>query len=137
MDQTAASVVAQAEQLQLQMEGIKARETWPSQLEALGATSEAAGNAYPSQVNVLLEALARIEQEQAQYKGATTNTKRRHDEVLRETQDQVVQLGMRIQGTEDSRPCSPVGSAGTSVGGPGAEDGEPEDNPSPRAARRS
>ena len=66
MDETAASVVAQVEQPQLQMEEIKAIETRLSQLDAFGATHEAAGNAYPSQVNVLLEALARIEQEQAQ-----------------------------------------------------------------------
>ena len=55
MDQTAASVVAQAEQLQLRMEGIKAIETLLSRLEALGATNESAGNTDPSQVNVLLE----------------------------------------------------------------------------------
>ena len=55
MDQTAASVVAQAKQYQLQMEEIKAIETRLSQLEALGATNEAAGSADPSQVNVLLE----------------------------------------------------------------------------------
>ena len=48
MDQTAASVLAQAEQLQLQMEEIKAIETRLSPLEALGATNEAAGNADPS-----------------------------------------------------------------------------------------
>ena len=104
MDQTAASVVTQAEQLQLQMEEIKALETRLTRPEALEATNEAAGNADPSQVNVLLEVLARIEQEYAQYKGATTNTQRRHEEVLRETQDQVFQLGMRILKTEeDSR----------------------------------
>ena len=86
------------------MEDIKAIETRLSQLEALPATHEAVENADPSQVNVLLEALARIEQEQAQYKGATTNTLRRHEEVLRETEDQAVQLGMRILKTEeDSR----------------------------------
>ena len=62
MDQTAASAVAQAERLQLQMEEIKAAETRLSRLEALGATDEAAGNADPNQVNVLLEALARLEQ---------------------------------------------------------------------------
>ena len=104
MDQTAASVVAQAEQLQLQMEEIKAIKTRSSPLEALGATTEAAGNADPSQVNVLLESQARLEHEHAQYKGATTNTQRRQEEVPRETQDQVVQLGMRILKTEeDSR----------------------------------
>ena len=43
MDQTAASVVAQAEQLELQMEGSKAVETRLSRLEALGATNETAG----------------------------------------------------------------------------------------------
>ena len=100
MDQTAASVVAQAEQLQLQMEEIEAIDTRFSRLEALGATKEAAGNADPSQVNVLLESLARLEHEHAQYKGATTNTQRRHEEVLRETQDLVVQLGIRILKTE-------------------------------------
>ena len=104
MDQTAAGVVAQAEQLQLQTEEGKAIETGLSLLEALGATNEAAGNADPRQVNVFLEALARIEQEHAQYKGATTNTQQRHEEVLRETQEQVVHLGMRILKTEeDSR----------------------------------
>ena len=104
MDQTAASVMAQAEQLQLQMEGIKAIETQLSRLEALGTTNKTAENADPSQVNVLLESLSRLEQEHAQYKGATTDTRRCHEEVLRETQDQVVQLGMRILKTEeDSR----------------------------------
>ena len=104
MDQTAASVVAQAEQLQLQMEEIKAIETRLSRLEALGATNEAAGNADPSQVNVLLESVARLQHEQAQYKGTTTNMQRLQEEVLRETQDQVPQLGMRILKTEeDSR----------------------------------
>ena len=101
MDQTAASVLAQTEQLQLQMDGIKAIETQLGQLEELRAPNEAAENADPSQVNVLLESLARLEQEQAQYKGATTNTQRRQEEVLRETQDQVVQLGVRILKTED------------------------------------
>ena len=53
---------------------------------------------------MLLEALARIEPEQAHYKGATTNTQRHHEEVLRETQDRVVQLEMRILKTgDDSR----------------------------------
>ena len=86
------------------MEEIKAIETRLTRLDILGATNEAAGNADPSQVNVLLEALARIEQEHAQYKGATINTQRRNEEVLRETQDQFVQLGMRILKTEeDSR----------------------------------
>ena len=60
------------------------------------------GNADPSQVNVLLESLARLEHEHAQYKGASTNTQRRHEEVLRETEDQVVQLGMGILKTEDN-----------------------------------
>ena len=104
VDQTAASVVAQAPQLQLQMEGIRTIETRLSRLEALGATNEAEGSADPSQLNVLLESLARLQEEHAQYKGATTNTQRRHEEVLRETQDKVVQLGMRILNTEeDSR----------------------------------
>ena len=104
MDQTTASVVAQAEQLQVQMEGIKATETPLSQLEALGATIQAAGNADTSQVNVLLESLTRLEHQHAQYKGPATNTQRRQEEVPRETQDQVVQLGMRILKTEeDSR----------------------------------
>ena len=104
MDQTAAGVVAQAGHVQLQMEEIKAIETWLSQLEASGATNKAADNADPSQVNMLLESLARLEQEHAQYKGATSNTQRRHEEVLRETQNQVVQLEMRILKTEeDSR----------------------------------
>ena len=58
MDHTAAGVVSQGEQVQLQMEEIKAIETRLSQLEALGATNKAAGNADPSQVNVLLESLA-------------------------------------------------------------------------------
>ena len=102
IDQTAASVVAQAGQLQLQ--GIKATETWLSRLEALGGTNKTAGNADPSQVIVLLESLARLEQEHAHYKGAATNPQRRQEEVVRETQDQVVQLGMRILKTEeDSR----------------------------------
>ena len=92
--------MAQAERLQLQMEEIKAMRTGLSRLEALAATSEAAGNADPSKDNVLLESLARREQEQAQYKGATTNMQRRQEEVLRETQDQVVQLQMRILKTE-------------------------------------
>ena len=104
MDQTAASVVAQADQLQLQMEGIKAIETRLSRLEALGATNETTENADSNQVNVLLDSLARLEQEQAQYKGATTNTQRRHAKLLRETQDQVVRLRLRIVKTEeDSR----------------------------------
>ena len=104
MDQTAASVVAQAEQLQLQMKEIKAIQTRLSGLEALGATNEAAGNTDPSQVNVLLASLARLEQEHTQYKGGTTSTQRRHQEVLSETQDLVIQLGMRILKTEeDSR----------------------------------
>ena len=104
MDRAAASVVAQAERLQLQMEEIKALETRSSQLEPLGATNEAAGYTDPSKVNVLLESLARLEQEYAQCKGATTNTQRRHEEVLRETQDKVVQLGTKILKTEeDSR----------------------------------
>ena len=82
------------------MEEFKAIQTCLSRLEALDATNEAAGNADPSQVNVLLESLARLEHEHAQYKGATINTQRRQEEVLRETQDQVVQLGMRILKTE-------------------------------------
>ena len=83
---------------------MKATETRWSRLESLGATNEAAGNADPSQVNVLLEPLARLEHEHAQYKGATTNTERNQEEVLRETQDQVDQLGMRIlKNEEDSR----------------------------------
>ena len=101
MDQTAVSVVAQAEQLQLQMEGIKAIETRLSRLKALGATKERAENAHPSEVNLSLESLARLEQEHAQYKEAITNMQRRHEEVLRETQDQVVQLGMGILKTEE------------------------------------
>ena len=102
--QTAASVVEQAEHLQLQMQGINAIQTLLSPLEALGATNETAEHADASQVNRLLESLARLEQEQAEYKRATTNTQRRHEEVLRETQDQVVQLGLRILKTEeDSR----------------------------------
>ena len=101
MDKTAASVVAQAEQLQPQIEETKPIGTWLSGLEALGATNKTAGNADPSQVNVLLESLARFEQEHAQYKGATTNTHRRQEEALRETQDQVVQLRMRILETEE------------------------------------
>ena len=100
MDQTAASVPAQAEELQLQGEGIKAIETRLSRLEASGATNEAGGNADPSLVNVLLETPARLEQKHVQYEGATTNTQRRREEVLRETQDQVVQVGMRILKTE-------------------------------------
>ena len=103
MDQTAASVVAQTEQLQLQMEEFKAKETRLGQLEALRAPNEAAKNADPSQVNVLLESLARLEHEPAKYRGATTNTQRRQQEVLRETQDQVVQLAVRILETEDDR----------------------------------
>ena len=104
MDQTTASVVAQAEKLQLQMEGSKAIETRLSRLEALGATKETAEHADPNLVNVLLESKARLEQEHAQYNGATTNAQRRHEEVLRETQNQVVQLGLRILKTkEDSR----------------------------------
>ena len=86
------------------MEGIKAIETRLSRVEALAATVDPAGNADPSQVNVLLESLARLEQEHAQYKGATTNTQRGQEEVLRENQDQVVQLGIKILKTEeDSR----------------------------------
>ena len=62
------------------------------------------GNTDPSQDNVLLESVARLEHEQTQYKGATTNTQQRHDKVLRETQDQVVRLGMRMRKIEeDSR----------------------------------
>ena len=101
MDQTAANVVAQAEQLQMETEEIKAMETRLDRLDAFGAANKAAGNADPSKVNVLLESLARLEEEHALYKGATTNTQRRQEEVLRETQDQVVQLGMRILKTED------------------------------------
>ena len=82
------------------MERIKALETRLSRLEALGASKETAGNADPSQVNVLLKSLARLEQEHAQYKGATTNTQRLREEVLRETQHQVIQLGKRILRTE-------------------------------------
>ena len=53
---------------------------------------------------MLLESLARREHEHAQYKEATTNTQRRQEEVLRETQEQVVELGVRILKTEeDSR----------------------------------
>ena len=96
MDHTSASVVAQAEHLQLQMEEIKAIDTRLSAPEALGPTHEAAESVYPSQVNVLLEALARIEQEEARYKGATTKTQQRHEEVLREAHAHVVQLGIRI-----------------------------------------
>ena len=104
MDQTAASVVAQAEQLQLQMEEINAIETRLSPLEASGVPNEAAGNADPSQVNVLLESQARLEHKHAQYKGATTNMQLRQEEVLKETQDQVFQLRVRILKTEeDSR----------------------------------
>ena len=80
MDQFAASVEAQAEQLQLQMEKKRAMETRLTQLED------------PSQVNVLLEFLATLEQEYVQYKGASANSQRHHEKVLRETQDQVVQL---------------------------------------------
>ena len=87
MDRTAASVVAQAEQLQLQMEGIKAIETRLSRLEAFGATNETAENADPSQVNVLLESLTRLEQEQAQYKGATTKTQRRQEKLKKTPED--------------------------------------------------
>ena len=50
---------------------------------------------------MLLQSLAEPKQEYAVYKGATTNTQRRQEEVLRETQDQVVQLGTRILTTED------------------------------------
>ena len=104
MVQTAASVLAQAEHLQQQIRGFKAIESLLRPLEALGATNQAAGNADPSLVNVLLEWLARLEQEHAQYKGATTNTQRRQEEVFRETHDQVVQVGMRIlKIEEDSR----------------------------------
>ena len=86
------------------MEGIEAIETRLSPLEAFGATSETAENADPIQVNVLLESLVRLGQEQAQYKGATTNTQLRHEEILRDPQDQVVQLGLRIlKAEEDSR----------------------------------
>ena len=102
MEQTSASVVAQMERLQLQMEEIKPKENRLCQLEALGATNEAAENADPSQVNVLLESLARLEQGSAQYKGATTNAQRRQEEALRATQDQFVQLGMRILKTEEN-----------------------------------
>ena len=101
MNQPAANVVAQGEQLQLQMEAINAIQTPLSRLEALGDTNETVEDADPKQVNVLLESLARLEQEQAQYKGATTNTQQRHEEVLRETQDQVVQLGLRMLKTEE------------------------------------
>ena len=102
MNRTAVSVVAQAEQLQLQMEEIKAIETRLSRREALGAPKETEEHADPSQVNLILESLARLEQEQAQYKGATTNTQRCHEEVLRETQEQVVQLGLRILKTDEN-----------------------------------
>ena len=45
-----------------------------------------------------------LNRKHAQYKGATTNTQRRHVEVLRETQDQVIQLPMGVLKTEeDSR----------------------------------
>ena len=75
-----------------------------SRLEAFGANNETAGKTDLSQVNVLLESLARLEQKDAQYKRAATNRQRRQEEVLRESQDQVVQLGMRILKTEeDSR----------------------------------
>ena len=104
MDRTDANVVAQAEQLQLQMEGIKAIETRLSRPVALAATNETPGNTHPNKVNVLLQSGARLEHEEAQYKGATTNTQCRREEVLRETQDQVVQLGLRIlKAEEDSR----------------------------------
>ena len=104
MHQTAASVVAQAEQLHQRMRGIKGRKTRLSRLEALGTTNKTAERADPSQLNVSMESLARLEQEQAQYKGATTETQRHHEKVLRETRDQVVQLGLRILKTrEDSR----------------------------------
>ena len=129
MDETTASVVAQVDSLQLQMEGLKAIETRLSRLESLGAINDPAGNADPSQVNVLLESLARLEQEHAQYEGATTNTQWRQEEVLRENQDHVVKLGIRIlKPEEDSRGLKtrdliwPHRSAGTSVGGPGDED---------------
>ena len=50
MVQTAATVVAQAEQLQLQMEEIKSIETPLSRLEALGATNEAAETRIPARL---------------------------------------------------------------------------------------
>ena len=83
------------------MEEMKAIDTRLRRLEALSATNEATGNADASQVNVLLQSRARLEHEHAPYKGATTNTQRRKEEVLRETQDRVVQLGMRILKTEE------------------------------------
>ena len=83
------------------MEEMKAIDTQLSGLEALGATNEAAGNAEASQVNVLLQSRAGLEHEHAPYKGATTNTQRRQEEVFRETQDRVVQLGMRILKSEE------------------------------------
>ena len=55
------------------MEEIKAIETRLSQLQALSATKKAAGKADLCQVNVLLESLARLEHDHAQYKGATPN----------------------------------------------------------------
>ena len=66
MNQTATSVIAQAAQLQLQMEEMKAIETRLRQLEALGGTNKASENADSSQVNVLLESLAGLEHEHAQ-----------------------------------------------------------------------
>ena len=50
---------------------------------------------------MLLESLARLDQQHAQYKGATTNTQRRQEEVLREIQDQVVELSIEILKTEE------------------------------------
>ena len=50
---------------------------------------------------MLLVSLARLQHKHAQYKEATTKMQRRQEEVLRETQDQVVQLGRRILKTEE------------------------------------
>ena len=44
--------------------------------------------------------MTKTEQDDAQYKAATTNTQRSHETVLMEAQDHIVQLGMRIRKLE-------------------------------------